>query len=99
MHCAKLPGTLAPERQVFADLKAHNSPQLSERFGIEAGDLHPCLETAITELDHHEWRAKVAERIGSNANHLWCAMAKEWAKTIQAETVKAVVGLIRQKLS
>jgi len=62
-NCHRLPGSVAPERMVYADLKAKGWPNLAERFGIGAGTLLTALEDAMLEPDHHRWNAKVGDQI------------------------------------
>jgi hypothetical protein len=80
-NCLSLPGTLAPERMVYADLKAKDWPNLSLRFGIGAGTLLTALEDAMLEPDHHKWNAKVGDQILKSSAIVWEVLANEWCKS------------------
>ena len=79
--CLSLPGTAAPERVVYADLKAKDSPNLSQRFGIGAGTLLTALEDAMLEPDHHRWNARVGDQILKSSVGVWEVLANEWCRS------------------
>ncbi|RYE18940.1 MAG: ATP-binding cassette domain-containing protein [Sphingobacteriaceae bacterium] len=76
-----IPGTLAPERQIFQDLKAKNWINLVERFGIGAGTLYTVLDDAMLEPDHHKWTTLVGDKILKSSAIVWEILANEWAKS------------------
>lgn len=78
--CLSLPGTKAPERMVFEDLKALNWNRLDERFGIGAGTLFQYLNDATLLPDHHEWTTYVGNKIKKSKGSVWSIMAEEWCK-------------------
>jgi hypothetical protein len=80
-NCLSLPGTLAPERMVYAELKAKNWPNLPQRFGIGAGTLLTALEDAMLEPDHHKWNAKVGDQILKSSVSVWEVLANEWCRS------------------
>ncbi len=80
-NCLSLPGTVAPERMVYADLKAKNWPNLSQRFGIGAGTLLTALEDAMLEPDHHKWNARVGDQIHKSSASVWEVLANEWCRS------------------
>ena len=80
-NCLSLPGTLAPERMVYAELKELNWPNLSQRFGIGAGTLLTALEDAMLEPDHHKWNAKVGDQILKSSISVWEVLANEWCRS------------------
>ncbi len=79
--CLSLPGAAAPERVVYADLKAKDWPNLSQRFGIGAGTLLTALEDAMLEPDHHKWNAKVGDQILKSSVSVWEVLANEWCRS------------------
>lgn len=79
-NCLRLPGTLAPERLVYGDLKTKGWPNLSQRFGIGAGSLLTAIEDAILEPDHHKWNAKVGDQVVKISTTVWEILANEWCK-------------------
>ena len=80
-NCLTLPGSLAPERMVYADLKNMDWPNLSQRFGIGAGTLLTALEDAMREPDHHKWNAKVGDQILKSSASVWEILANEWCRS------------------
>jgi hypothetical protein len=80
-NCLSLPGTLAPERMVYSDLKEKNWPNVSQRFGIGAGTLLTVLEDAMLEPDHHKWNAMVGDQILKSSASVWEVLANEWCRS------------------
>lgn len=79
--CIALPGTLAPERMVYGELKAKDWPNLSQRFGVGAGTLLTAIEDAMLDPDHHRWNTKVGDQILKGAASVWEILANEWCKS------------------
>lgn len=79
-NCLSLPGQLAPERMVYADLKAKGWPNLHNRFGVGAGTLLAVLEDAMLEPDHHRWNAKVGDQVLKSSTSVWEILASEWCR-------------------
>jgi len=80
VNCLSLPGTVAPERMVYADLKIKGWPNLPQRFGIGAGTLFTTLEDAMLDPDHHRWNAKVGDQILKSSISVWEVLASEWCR-------------------
>ncbi len=85
--CLCLPGTTAPEKMVFEDLKKLGWKHLDERFGIGAGHLFQYLEDAMLQQDVHEWTTYVGDKIHKNKESVWTIMAEEWCKQCLNEQV------------
>jgi hypothetical protein len=81
VNCLSLPGTLAPERMVYADLKANGWPNLHNRFGVGAGTLHAALEDAMLEPEHHRWNVKVGDQVLKSSTSVWEILVSEWCKS------------------
>lgn len=79
-RCISLPGTKAPERMIFEDLKALNWNRLDDRFGIGAGTLFQYLDDATLLPDHHEWTTYVGNKIKRSKSSVWSIMVEEWCK-------------------
>lgn len=79
--CFSLPGEVAPERLVYAELKAKDWPNLAQRFGIGAGTLFSAFEDAMLEPDHHKWNAKVGDQILKSSISVWEVLANEWCRS------------------
>jgi predicted ATPase len=80
-NCHRLPGEVAPERMVYADLKSKAWPNLAQRFGVGAGTLLTALEDAMLEPDHHRWNACVGDQIIKSSVSVWETLANEWCKS------------------
>lgn len=79
--CLVLPGSVAPERLVYSNLKAKGWPNLSQRFGVGAGTLFTVLDDAMLEPDHHRWNANVGDQILKSSVSVWEVLANEWCKS------------------
>lgn len=92
-NCLTLPGTLAPERMVYADLKAKGWSNLPVRFGVGAGALLTALEDAMLEPDHHRWNEMVGDQVIKSKISVWEILANEWCKTcLDPEDRKALAS-------
>lgn len=78
--CLNLPGSLAPEREVFNDLLANGWPNLPDRFGVGAGTLFSALEDAMLDPDHHRWTALVGDRVLKSSTSVWETLCREWCR-------------------
>ena len=83
--CFGLPGTKAPEQVVFTDLQAAGWPNMSERFGIGAGNLLTYLEDAMLNADFRKWPALVGDRVTKSATSVWELLATEWCRECLSE--------------
>jgi predicted ATPase len=79
-HCLVLPGSEAPERIVYSDLKARNYVGLNDRFGIGAGDLFTFLDDAQLEPDHHRWNAGLGDKVLRSSGSVWEVLCNQWCK-------------------
>jgi len=80
-NCLSLPGTIAPELMIYAELQAKGWPNLPQRFGIGAGTLLTALEDAMLDPDHHRWNAKVGDQIVKSSVSVWEVLANEWCRS------------------
>jgi predicted ATPase len=76
--CHLLPGDDAPERVVFAELKAKNWVNVAQRIGRPPSEVIDALDSAMTKTDHHEWIADAANRLVLGGNELWRALCSSW---------------------
>ena len=84
-NCLSLPGDLAPEKQVFSDLKEMEWNHLDERFGIGAGTLFKYLNDAMLCPDHHQWTTYLGDRIKRSKDTVWSILVEEWTKQCLSE--------------
>lgn len=78
--CLSLPGTEAPERMVFQDLKELGWNKLDDRFSIGSGSLFEYLDNAMLIPDHHEWTEYVGDKIKKKKSEVWSILIDEWCK-------------------
>jgi predicted ATPase len=98
--CVKLPGSTAPERVIFNDLKARNWPNLPERFGIGAGELFRYFEDAMLNVDHHAWTTEIGNHVKMSSNGVWQILCREWCNScLSIDEKNRVIGKINDALS
>ena len=99
-HCLSLPGNIAPERQVFTDLKNLGWNKLDDRFGVGAGSLYKILDDACLLPDHHKWTEYVGDQIKRNKDYVWAIMIEEWCKQcLDESTATDFVSKVLDKLA
>ncbi len=99
-YCLRLPGTEAPERVVYADLKAQSYSGLNERFGVGAGDLFTFLDDAQLDADHHDWNAAIGNKVLRSSTSVWELLCNQWCRLgCRSEERKALMDSIMEKLT
>jgi predicted ATPase len=78
--CTSLPGVVAPERQVYEDLKNRQWENMPGRFGLGAGTLFQAFEDAMLNPQHHQWNELVGNRTLKSALGVWEILCNEWAR-------------------
>lgn len=84
--CIAFPGSEAPERIVYPELKAKNWSGLDVRFGVGAGLLFQALEDAMLSTNHHEWNRLVGDKVVKSAQSVWEILCNQWAKICLPES-------------
>ncbi|ABZ94611.1 ATP-dependent endonuclease [Leptospira biflexa serovar Patoc strain 'Patoc 1 (Ames)'] len=79
--CIKLPGNLAPERQIYKDLKSNNWNELENRFNVGPGILYSILDEAILLPNHHDWNEFVGNKLKKSKSHVWEILVNQWVNT------------------
>jgi predicted ATPase len=98
-NCLMLPGSEAPERVVFKELKDLDWPDLPSRFGIGAGSLLTYLEDSMLEPDHHKWTSMVGDRVIKSATSVWEILVNQWCKScLRQDVQEAISREIREAL-
>lgn len=104
--CHNLPGDDAPERVVFAALKARHWQGIHERTGRDYATLADACDRAMALPDHHQWITNAASQLILSRTTLWQAMCAEWATNCldphEAEAIAqvvedALIGVIASK--
>jgi hypothetical protein len=95
----RLPGTMAPEREVFAKLANAGWPHVSDRLGVPAGDLIAYLEDAMRAPDHHAWCALVGNKIHASKHRVWEALVTVWVREVlDPSTVEDFAERIKDRM-
>ncbi len=97
--CRNLPGEDAPERVVFAALRAGNWRGLESRTGREFANVADACSKAMAFPDHHQWLTHAASRLFLSGETLWQAMCAEWAAhCLDEEEAKSIALVVEDAL-
>ncbi|MGW0392057.1 ATP-dependent nuclease [Streptomyces sp. NPDC003042] len=82
--CILLPGTQAPEKEVFSALDEPAWEKVANRLDIRFADLLEAVDDARQIVNHHAWARKVAERLGPRVRigRVWEDIASVWSKEV-----------------
>lgn len=81
--CLRLPGSGAPEVDVFEALEETDWEPLATRIGgVTAGALKEAIQDAMNLDDHHKWCAHVADSLGGTLTRrrVWEELAEYYAR-------------------
>ncbi|MCJ0875855.1 ATP-dependent endonuclease [Streptomyces sp. AP-93] len=89
--CIRLPGTIAPEREVFQNPDEDYWDAVAQRLGVRAGDLLDAVEDAKHLENHHAWSRRVAENLGPRVrtDRVWEDAVSVWAQSVVGESERA----------
>lgn len=76
--CLNIPGTQAPEIQVFYDIQKTALESLACRLGLPQNDVGNAIADAATRIDHHEWIAAASAQLHQSEDYLWTTMCQVW---------------------
>lgn len=96
--CIVLPGSDAPERVVFRDLREKKWADLWAKVGRDVGQVSEACEAAMLLNDHHDWVTYAAGRLMLGSETLWQAMCSEWSGMQKPEDVRYIVDAIGDAL-
>ncbi len=96
--CLLLPGTAAPEREVFGRLREAGWRNIGNRIGRDIAPVTDACERAITRPDHHEWLESAANDLMCGSDVLWQAMCSEWSEMAETADVQYIVDSIEDAL-
>jgi predicted ATPase len=100
--CLLLPGEDAPERVIFRDLQALDSPwgDIDKRISRPYAAVADACSRAMQLSNHHEWVESAATQLRIPGSMiLWHAMCSEWARLALDPAVAAeITEAIRDKL-
>ena len=98
--CILLPGTDAPERQIYYDLNKINWLDIATHLSRSYSDFVDAAQKAMTLSNHHEWNKAVADKIIYGGNDLWRILCRSWVKNVleNRDDKMTIVEAIRNKL-
>lgn len=82
-----LPGSMAPERELFAHLSDNNWAAVAERVGRPAGVLLDARDVAVSIPNHHAWIGDISRRLGGTVrpSKLTEALVDVWSRDVIGE--------------
>ena len=98
--CILLPGTDAPERQIYYDFNKINWLDIATHLSRSYSDFVDAAQKAMTLSNHHEWNKAVADKIIYGGNDLWRILCRSWVKNVleNRDDKMTIVEAIRNKL-
>ena len=72
----KLPGSQAPEKEVFANTDVHK--HILSTYGIRLKD----FMVTLRKIDHHDWFSRLAIELSIDESSLMCELARIYAKSV-----------------
>ncbi len=100
--CVVLPGSQAPEKEVFDALDEAAWETVARRLDVRAGELLQAVDDARQIDNHHAWTRRVAEHLGPRVrtDRVWEAIAAVWAKdAVDPQERASFVNSIQQHLA
>ncbi len=100
--CITLPGTAAPEPEVFGALDEPAWEKVAARLGVRVGDLLEAVDDARQIGNHHAWTRRVAEHLGPRVrvDRVWENIAAVWAQEVVDPVQRAnFVEAIKQRFA
>jgi len=99
-YCVKLPGTMAPERQVVTDLFEQAAQPLSLRLGSTEAELRAAAEKAMTIPDHHDWVEAMSQMLSQSRIYLWQTMCQVWVRhCVDTTQPSELVAHVKERLA
>jgi len=86
----KLPGTQAPERELFASVAVKG--YVAQTYGINLDD----LTATLVGVDHHEWFARLSELANQDEGALIGEVARVYARNLPELEVSTLVTLLKE---
>ncbi|MFF4371421.1 ATP-dependent endonuclease [Streptomyces sp. NPDC001594] len=82
--CVKMPGIIAPEREVFENSDEDYWDVVAQRLGVRTGDLLDAVEDARRLENHHAWSRRIAEDLGPRVrtDRVWEDAVSVWAQQV-----------------
>ena len=86
----KLPGTEPPEKEIFKHSAIR--VQMSETYGIPWDD----FVATLSGIDHHDWIARLAQRIDVDGEMLLGEIARIYANGIAEFEAVTLINLLKE---
>jgi predicted ATPase len=86
----KLPGTAAPERELFGSAAVRELIKTS--YSLDLGD----FQTGLAGVDHHDWCERLAVQVHQTEAALVSEMARAYAKSLPETEASSLRDLLRE---
>lgn len=97
--CILLPGSDAPERVVFEDLKKESWRNLWMRISRDVSEVSDACNASMNEPNHHDWIRSAANSLFCGGDQLWAAMCAEWAESKKMAHLEYITTAISDQLN
>lgn len=85
----KLPGTLPPEKELFAALAVKN--HIKAEYGVSLDD----FSTGLVAVDHHEWFTRLASHLNKSEEAVVAEAAKAYVHALSEPQVTPLIQLLK----
>ncbi len=100
--CVKFYGSLAPEKQVFMDIKNVDSALTSLGVRLEKAkeEIIDILQRTVLITDHHDWLSEAARLLVQEEKYLWVTMCQVWiSNCVPANDLDSIIADIESKIA
>lgn len=82
--CVRIPGTQAPEREVFGALRDEDYAVIAPHLTTSAASLREAVTDAMSLGNHHEWARHIAAALAGTVTKrkVWEEVAEYWAREL-----------------
>ena len=84
-----LPGTAAPEHELFESLAVAKHVRMT--YGLEIQD----FKTSLLGIDHHYWLSKLADRVSQERSSLLGELARVYVGALSENEITTVISLLK----
>jgi predicted ATPase len=86
----RLPGSLPPEKELFGSGSVKK--YLEQTYGVNLND----FSATLSNVDHHEWFARLADYVNQNESALIVEVAKIYASSLSESDVSTLTALLKE---
>jgi predicted ATPase len=98
--CVKLPGTLAPEREIVSSVALQAVKEFAARLGVSDASVSDALAGAQAITNHHEWIAFLSRTLNQSTAYMWTALCAVWVRhCMDASAGQALAEEVKLRLA